>query len=744
MLKRNIFFIMLPIIMFLSHKAIAFDNEITHPDITEKAIYSSNMVNYIITDLGFVSGLRTALPSNSEKTVLYWLRKGATDEDKPICRASHHFHNPLLPWLQSQMSDTPWMDYACDVPRYSNITWATGYTSPPPLGAKTTVAVSPFYSRLSWDSARDYFYKALTFSANADRENYFAKTFEAIGHVLHLLEDMAVPAHTRNDFESHLFPNSASFLGGFIDRYQPFEQYVQNNPNLVVSAQTVTPSFADTRLTDFWDTDQYNGSNPSTFTNIGLAEFSNSNYFSDFTIPNNGVTPQHTFPYPHLGSTNISGPNYQICTYQFFGIASVNYVSRMNGGPCPPTAVAADHFAVVSLMNMPGTSSDINSISHVWLNDDVYEQYAKELLPRAVGYSAGLLNYFFRGTLDVSWPNTGVYSIADGSQTPYTDTNGNHHQQFTKIRAAILNITPNEAIGAGTLTAVARYKIIPNYTPDLSHYPPDGTTMTAVPYSYSVSQSEPVTGINAADYTDITFNFAPAPIPVGITDLTLQVVFKGAIGNEADNAIAVGMKDIMEPTHLTFWNLSDMFSLQYPGSDYELYTFAKLQNMAQPSTSLLNWLDETQDGSLNDELYLKPLTSTFTISFWNNQAMIPAVTVDIPAGNHIRPIVLVNQSANNYFELKWVDPARSDSVTLLFTGVMNQADQNGAYSTPTPIDTFRQGYAADGQILVPILQHYYTGVVGCKPGTGSPYCPYSDEDADPASLTPIPFTSVFN
>ena len=423
-IKTVCFLLYMSTLLLCNSSVNAYDDQVTHPEITRKAVSSSKLESYLTQNFGnqFANGINLTILNG--RFVIDWLTQGSTAEDHPICHASHHFHNPLLPWLQSQMSDTPWMDYACDVPRYSNVTWATGYDTPPPQGAKAKIAVSPFYNRVSWDSAREYYYKALTLGANADRENYFAKTFEAIGHVLHLLEDIAVPAHTRNDFASHLFRNSAAFLGGFFDRYQPFEHYVQSNPSLVASAQTVTPSFTDTRLTDFWDTDQYNGSNPSTFTNIGLAEFSNANYFSDFTIPNNGTTPEHTFPYPRLGSANISGPNYQICTYQFFGIASVNYVSRTNSGPCPPAAAAADHFAVVSLMNRPGTSSDINSISHVWLNDDVHEQYAKELLPRAVGYSAALLNYFFRGQINLVPGGTAMdqYEITNWTGEDMTGT----------------------------------------------------------------------------------------------------------------------------------------------------------------------------------------------------------------------------------------------------------------------------------------------------------------------------------
>jgi hypothetical protein len=421
--------ILITILIFFSwfNIAEAFDDEATHPEITKKAANVSvlKINNYLKGYLGenFSNGLDSIV---KDKTVLAWLQKGSNAEDHPICRASHHFHNPRLLWLQSQMNDTPWMNYACDIPRYSNITWATGYTAPPPMGTKTNVVVSPLYRRVSWDTAREYFYKALTCTTAADRENYFAKTFEAVGHVLHLLEDMAVPAHTRNDFQSHLFPNSATFLGGFFDRYQPFEQYVKNNPNLVVAASSVFSAFTNTRLTDFWDADRYNGSNPSTLTNIGLAEFSNANYFSDFTIPNNGTTSEHFFPYPHLSSSNSSGPNYQICSYQFMNVASVQYVSRTNKGPCPPTAVAADHFAVVSLLNTT-SSSDINAIAHVWLPDEVNKQYAEELLPRAIGYTAGLLNYFFRGQLGVSRISGGikVTNLNTEEMSSYVDTNGN-------------------------------------------------------------------------------------------------------------------------------------------------------------------------------------------------------------------------------------------------------------------------------------------------------------------------------
>lgn len=55
---------------------------------------------------------------------------------------------------------------------------------------------------MGWSDARDYFYKALTATNNNDRETYFAKTFQAIGQVLHMLEDMSVPARSATPQDS--------------------------------------------------------------------------------------------------------------------------------------------------------------------------------------------------------------------------------------------------------------------------------------------------------------------------------------------------------------------------------------------------------------------------------------------------------------------------------------------------------------------------------------------------------------
>ena len=42
-----------------------------------------------------------------------------------------------------------------------------------------------------------------------------------------------------------------------------------------------------------------------------------------------------------------------------------------------------------------------------------YDAMANLLLPRAVAYSAGLINFFFRGQIDIALPDEGVDALTD-------------------------------------------------------------------------------------------------------------------------------------------------------------------------------------------------------------------------------------------------------------------------------------------------------------------------------------------
>jgi len=77
--------------------------------------------------------------------------------------------------------------------RVDAITWATTGAT---LGILPTDRRSNYYSL---NSALEYMRLGFTASGKDDRKSNQAKMFVAIGHILHLMNDMNVPAHTRDD-----------------------------------------------------------------------------------------------------------------------------------------------------------------------------------------------------------------------------------------------------------------------------------------------------------------------------------------------------------------------------------------------------------------------------------------------------------------------------------------------------------------------------------------------------------------
>jgi hypothetical protein len=672
------------------------------------------------------------------KEVYKWFVDGGRFEDLPpatipYLRSNNHFHNPLKPLEQAGYSY---------LSGKSAIAWSQS-----PKGTQTP---GGYYS---WNDVRDYFYSALIGTDKNARNTNFAETFRGVGQLMHLAQDMSVPEHARND--GHVA--------------YAYEEWVRDSPSSLLDYALGSPIFfpmtgltqlesafasAPVPIANLFDTKQYSGSNPDVTLSaiIGLSEYTNANFISSGTLFNGD--------FPKMSIVIIDPNTYKVDDHLNPGQKiDRQYYKKIGDGDSgyllsgvPFMKFQADR---ISSYN-PNDTIHITKAIPI-MDDNVYQLYAVKLLPRAVGYSAGLLNYFFRGSLEISAPSTTVYAITDGKETPYD----NKHQQFTKIKAKVKNTTPNETISAGTLQAVASYKIIPNYASDLSNYPPDGTVMIGdgttsnpgVHYTYSVSETVPSTSLASGTAEDFTFDFTNHPIPAGITDLTLQVVFKGTIGNEQDNAIAVGMMDLMEPTHLVFWNLTDRFSLQYPGQHYtdnnhHLYTFDELlgfQDLVNFS-SILDDLDETGVNKLNDEPLLQPETFTYNIAFAGTEPqelLSPVATVQLAAGQHTRLIVLVD-SWWTFVQVAWPDasePTGINRLTKYFQGVWNES-WNGSFEMLTESNSFRHGPAPDG--VTPIKQHFYKGILACYPGNTAGECPYTESESPAVDLEPVAATINFN
>lgn len=391
-------FLVAIIMQLLANISLGYDDANTHPQITTQATAYSKLNSVVKNNLGFTDGVNKILKNintNEAYPISKWLWRGSKLEDHPMCRASNHFHNPLLEWDQSQLNDssgfTGWAIHTwcvshgwLDQDRKSALTWATGLLSP---DAQPIPRVN---QQMGWDNARTYFYAALTSTANIDREENFAKTFLAVGQVMHLLQDMAVPAHVRNDFlNSHVYNGGAN----------PYELYVKLNQNLVsglTDAQIITPAFTYPRPTDFWDAKLMPGvvTNVSLQDKAGLAEYTNANFVSEGTLISDS---SNTFPYPALSSVQTTTVDIPDPFVNGWTIPRT-YYKKINDWDTGYLLAGTGFLDVYQASPLGEAVPPIPP-----LDKYVHNDYANHLLPRAVGYSAGLLNYFFRGELGVTF-----------------------------------------------------------------------------------------------------------------------------------------------------------------------------------------------------------------------------------------------------------------------------------------------------------------------------------------------------
>ncbi len=445
-------------ILVMATPAGGFDDRLTHRQMTRRAAQESSIDNTLVNELGIVQGGSVILRSSVGETLsaLDWLSSGSELEDEPACRASNHFHNPLKAFLDAAVTDVPLpirqycASQGFDQP-WSSATWGTRHVSP-------TLARSVTGNPSDWDAARRSYLDSLTLMAPASREAALASTFETLGHLMHLVQDLAVPAHARNDFQAHLdlFPKRAPFSRWFENR---FERFVRRNPELVDTASPTLIGFAGRRLTRFWDLDLYDGANPSADLDQGLAEYTNANFASANTIFTEMLDPAdpYRFPFPRQSSTNIAE-----LIQQSFTVARTTqaedrtvdlglYLRKERDGEQVDHFLRAGYLTRDLIDNAP---PDVMRLSFQ-LDDVVHRDYAALLVPRALGYSKSLLEYFFRGKLDVDviaeaddpavvrvkGTNGSVEALVDGTLALYgDDPNGVRSAATTQGDSAVTNV----------------------------------------------------------------------------------------------------------------------------------------------------------------------------------------------------------------------------------------------------------------------------------------------------------------
>lgn len=389
-----------------------------------------------------------------------WLMRGAVREDdiprfaknpqdvpppdEPFYRVFNHFYDPVYNRpLTVPAAFQSTVELLNGGAVHTALDWATGTIG-------TFGANIDRRNHFTLVDAREAMYRAATgrdSAGNVDigpdntpateavRNAYWATVFRSLGDVVHLVQDMGQPQHTRNDGHS---PVNKLVQGSHIAVFEElterraddggtFKCFDGNEasaiPPLVFSNYAV-PTFSS--YSEAFSTTP--GGNVSQ--GRGLADYSNRGFFSAGT---------------NLGNMEYALPSSNPADYSRQTVTDPN--------PCLPSGRQAEILrgAVPDLVGGSNTNVALTSRG-LWdvpgytipreearysMNETVYYENADLLVTRAASYSAGIIDYFFRGKMDfVKDPqNSAQYIIRNlGSEEMegtfalyYDDANGIRH-----------------------------------------------------------------------------------------------------------------------------------------------------------------------------------------------------------------------------------------------------------------------------------------------------------------------------
>ncbi len=518
--------------------------------------------------------------------ITQFFRYGACFEDSetPGKRPLAHFYNP--------QDSGRGLNFGLAQPGPSSIDWML-VRNPIPSGN-----TGP--QHYGYLDARDYFFKAATEPTKAARDANWGLTFQALGHVTHHLQDMASPQHVRNDPHCNDPDLCLSALGLF--RPSGYEYYFDTRFQVIrnLAASASAPILFGLPR-EFWNanTSDSNGAilttNPAqpASTSQGMAAYASTNFVSagkDFQVnvlaSSNIFRPASDLPFPRPSQTFndiavtslIPGANPDSVRVKLCGGSLANCKIRFIGTETDPSALASSVSAFSQELLRPATAYGGDGLFQQ--NFFTYTDAATKLVPRAVEYSSGLIDYFFRGEMQVRLPAEGVYGIIDGGDPA---SNCKDACGFRKLKVRVSNVTvPINGVAqdfvGGTITAVVKFSRNTCFQSDFSADP--GPLFPFNPSCF-VTGSEPVEEQVTADPLPAPFSLASGsevaltlnftnPIPVNAWNIKLQFIYRGQMGQELD-AVAVHTKRLSSPTPLRYENEYDYLLI-----NQKLYTRAEV------------------------------------------------------------------------------------------------------------------------------------------------------------------------
>lgn len=226
------------------------------------------------------------------------------------------------------------------------------------------------------------------------RRHYLSLAMLSLGALLHLLQDMASPAHVRNDFLGEFLEKLGSSL---FDRGSAYERFVARTYGQLGLPAYEGPEIRRTSLSAYFTTDAW----------TGLADLTHRDMFSRGTLPP---------PVPVLPSSDGQALRIRLSRRLIFqkpellplDLPAARLRTCYQDGPHGPRLAYG---------------IDDRGRLRFFQDERVHEAMARHLLPLAVGFSRGFINHLLRSRISlkqegsrVTLTNTGP-TAASGSIT---------------------------------------------------------------------------------------------------------------------------------------------------------------------------------------------------------------------------------------------------------------------------------------------------------------------------------------
>jgi hypothetical protein len=365
--------------------------EPTHEVLTDAAVTRSVIVTdpTVLEDLGLTAANAFPNSKSQKRTIPELIRDGSNFEDNvpDELRVRWHFYNPVTgngastPVVPAQISSPSW----ALMPRGAHADQQFSY----------------------WD-ARHHLFDALTLSTATERDSAYGRSFQILGSMVHHLQDMAQPQHVRND--AHCKYIKCLVIGAYAPSlYEAWTNREEVRPTLPRDPATVgydvnSSAFKNAFDTPrrFWHTEAPGGL--SAALGKGMAEFTNRNFVSagtNYWLSFADLQPNENFALPNPTGVDL--------VREAVSVVNMRTGQTMNGEMWFVPNVVRDNFLDTTDVNVRGSTYSLfdDDLTRTGrrplfaLNRLNFEAAYPYLLPRAVAYSAGMINYFLRGRIDL-------------------------------------------------------------------------------------------------------------------------------------------------------------------------------------------------------------------------------------------------------------------------------------------------------------------------------------------------------